>query len=215
MDGARETRDETVGRRARFRAAGLGALACAAALLASLPAARAHPHVWIDNSVVVRFEHAKIAALDVSWVFDEFYSADTIQDFDEGHKGTLDQAELGKLAATGVKSLKGYNYFSYLYLDGKKTPVASVTHFAVGLEKNILVYRFTIPVSPPIDPKARKFAFAIYDDSYFVDIEPAKTNPVTFAGDVPKGCAARAAEDKNDPYYFGQVYPLVVSVTCP
>jgi ABC-type uncharacterized transport system substrate-binding protein len=192
----------------------LGA-AFVAATLSAVPVASAHPHVWIDQSVVVQFKAAKIAALDVTWRFDEFYSADTIQDYDEKHKGTLDRAELDKLAMDGVKSLKGYNYFSYLYLDGKKTPVTAVERFAAGLKGNILEYRFTIPVSPPVDPKTQRFAFAIYDNSYFVDVEPAKTNAVTFAGEAPKGCADQAKEDKNDPYYFGQVYPLVVSVSCP
>lgn len=197
------------------RAAFLGAAALAALLAVAAPDASAHPHVWIDQSVVVRFQDKKIAALDVAWVFDEFYSADTIQDFDEQHKGTLDQAELAKLAATGLQSLKSFHYFSYLYLDGKKQPVAAVDHFTTALKGHILIYRFTIPVAPPIDPKQTRFAFAIYDDSYYVDIEPAKTGAVTFAGDAPPRCSNVAEEDKNEPFYFGQVYPLVVTVSCP
>jgi ABC-type uncharacterized transport system substrate-binding protein len=214
MNGRFDIGTEPAAPRAAWRLMLLGA-AIGATTLGATRDARAHPHVWIDQSVVVQFKAAKIASLDVTWRFDEFYSADTIQDYDETHKGTLDQAGLDKLAADGVKSLKGYNYFSYLYLDGKKTPVPAVERFAAGLKGNILIYRFTIPVTPPVDPKTQRFAFAIYDNSYFVDVEPAKTGAVTFAGDVPKGCADQAKEDKNDPYYFGQVYPLVVSVSCP
>ena len=82
-------------------------LAVLAVLAASLggSGAAAHPHAWIDVSVEVLFEPSgQVRGLRETWLFDEFFTADTVQ------KGERSQMDL--LIARILGNLKEWGYFT-------------------------------------------------------------------------------------------------------
>lgn len=179
------------------------------------PAASAHPHVWIDASVNLVFKSKKIAAMNVTWLFDEAYSAATVADYGKHTRGTMDASELATLVGDSTRSLAHYSYFTYLEVDGVRKRTAAVTDFHATLVHGRLVYRFTVPVAPPVDPVRQRFAFLLYDETYFVYVGLLpKGQGLSYSGDAPALCTDTRKQDLTTPLYFGYDYPTIVALSC-
>jgi ABC-type uncharacterized transport system substrate-binding protein len=176
-------------------------------LLLPLPAA-AHPHVWIDASLGYVVEDASVTALQVTWVFDDLYSALVLEDFDGDGDGTLSQQELDALVGISAVNLMAYSFFTHVKIDGEKHYVALVKEFyAEVTEEDLILYRFRVPLPAPTAPQ--QLAVGLFDDSYYVDIALAE-------GDVrvPDGCRAALQQDRNEPLYYGSYFPTYVHLDC-
>jgi ABC-type uncharacterized transport system substrate-binding protein len=182
--------------------------------LHGMPTAAAHPHVWVDADVDLHFRDKKIESLRMTWVFDEIFTQTAIDDFGGAHKATLDQSGLQRLVATSTKSLKEYAYFTYLDVDGKRNGAKEVQDFTAEIAKGRLVYHFTVPVSPALDPQNHEFGFLLYDRTFFVDVAIADGHQVTYSGDVPGQCRETRKEDKKTPLYFGYFFPTLIRISC-
>lgn len=182
----------------RVKASILAALAGAVLAGAAAGAARAHPHVWIDaRSEVIFDDRQRIAALRVSWRFDEFYSLFAIEGLDSDGDGTLSEAELRPLAELNVTSLQAYRYFTYIVADGAELPYGPVSEYASRFEDGILSLEFVIPLEKPIDPRSAQVSFKSYDPTFYIAVEPVLDDPVRFAGAPPVGCRAVVQEGQN------------------
>jgi len=190
----------------------LAAFAIAAGLSGE---ASAHPHVWIDATVNLAFKDKKIEAMNITWVFDEAYSAATIADFGKHERGKMDQAELRGLVAQSEKSLSHYSFFTYLQIDGARRRVEKVTNFSAEVKGGRLIYRFTVPVAPPVDPLRQRFEFLLYDETYYVYVALLeKGKGLSVSGEAPGLCTDSRQQDLGTPLYFGSDYPTLVHVSC-
>lgn len=175
----------------------------------------AHPHVWIDADVALRFKDKRIEALEITWLFDEFFSQTAIEDFGKRHRGKLDETELKGLVAQSSESLKHYSYFTYLQVGDARRRVGAVDDFTAEMKGKRLAYHFVVPVTPAIDPKQQSFGFLLYDETYYVYVAIAEGHKVTYTGDVPEACTESRKVDKTTPLYFGFDYPTMISISCP
>jgi len=161
-------------------------LALAVALAAP---ATAHPHVFIDMRSAVSFNAAgQVDAIGISWTFDEFYTQFATDGIDRNGNGKFDPAELQELANSYVKNLKEYRYFTFIELGGKLIDNATPTNARAMVKDGQLTFVFRVPLSKPADPAAMKVSFTSFDPTYYIDIAPAESTPVSFAG-APKGCS--------------------------
>jgi len=175
--------------------AGLGA---AVLSLAGPATALAHPHVWIDaRSAVVFDSDQRIAALKVSWRFDEFYSLFAIEGLDKDGDGTVSDAELRPLAELNVTSLKEYRYFTHITADGEDLAYGPVTDYASHFVDGILSLEFVIPLETPVDPRRAEVRFKSYDPTFYIAVEPALEDPVRFAGAPPPQCRPVVQEGQD------------------
>ena len=71
------------------------------ALTVSLAAAeaRANPDVWVEATIIVAFDDQRVSGLEFSWIFDDFYSARTVQTYDLDRDGALNPLEVKNLRA--------------------------------------------------------------------------------------------------------------------
>jgi ABC-type uncharacterized transport system substrate-binding protein len=184
------------------------------AIAAGPSPAAAHPHVWVDADVTLTFKDRKIDAMQVTWIFDEIFTASAIEDFDSRHTGRLDAEGLKRLVAQSSKSLRNFSYFTYLDVGGKRQRVSAVDDFTAEVKGKRLVYHFSVPVKPAVDPSQEPFGFLLYDETYYVDIGLAEGHKVAFAGDVPRGCGEQRQEDKTTPLYFGTAFPTLIRISC-
>jgi ABC-type uncharacterized transport system substrate-binding protein len=176
-------------------AAGVALFAAAAALPHS---AGAHPHVWIDaRSQVIFDDQQRISALRVSWRFDEFYSLFAIEGLDQNGDGDLDSDELRPLAELNVTSLKEYRYFTQILADGAELAYGPVSEYGSRYEDGILTLEFVIPLEAPVDPRRAEVSFKSYDPTFYIAIEPALQEPVSFAGSPPPACAVVVEEGRD------------------
>ena len=121
----------------------------AAALLAffldSGPAS-AHPHVFIDYVLTVRFEGEAPQAVRMSWTFDEMYSSMLFHDYTSRPRDSLTPADVRSLRKHAFEDTADYHYFVDLKLNGKPLEVKDVTDFDAQFKNRRVTYSFTVPI---------------------------------------------------------------------
>lgn len=184
------------------------------ALLVAAPPAAAHPHIWIEASAQLQLTQGAVRAIEVTWVFDDLYSYAVAADFDRDGDGRLDAAELQELAELSRQNLADYGFFTHLRIAGEHRSPRQVKDFRATVEEERIVYRFTVPLDPPEPLQGGRFAFSLFDETYYVDVALADDG-VSLAGEVPTACSERREQDLGQPLYFGLFFPTYVTVSCP
>jgi ABC-type uncharacterized transport system substrate-binding protein len=218
------------GRGSRAAALALGLAATGLPAMGLPSGAVAHPHVWIDARSQVLFDaQQRMTALRVSWRFDEVYSLLAIEGLDRDGDGALTPEELKPLAEVNVTSLEEYRYFTEILADGKALAYGKVTDYGSRYEEGILTLEFTIPLEAPVDPRRAEVAFKSYDPTFYIAIEPALQEPVSFAGTPPPSCSPAVQEgeapealnlseaDFLDPAAsasIGALYATTIAIVC-
>ena len=182
-------------------------LTCAA----SAPS-RAHPHIWIDAVATLVFADQKLAEVRIQWTFDELFSGALRDQFDPNKTGKFDGQALANLKADAANGLKEFNWFTHLMIGGKKVTVAEGKDFNAAIEGDRVVYRFTVPVTPPVDPATTPVTLSLYDQSFYIDVALAKENPVRVEGATP--CKTAIVTDKGNPLYYGMFFPQRIDLRC-
>ncbi len=175
-----------------------------------------HPHVWVDYALTALFEQGRIVALRQDWSFDEDFSASVLTDVAKHHgKGAFSPAEIADLKKSAFSNLRNYDYFNHVWANDKPIAVGKeAKDFEARLEGDRLTYRFTVVLSQPVDPHAGPVRIGIWDDTYYVDVGPAKAHPPSLVGEGAAGCKASVGEDKKHPIYFGSIFPPSVQISC-
>lgn len=201
--------------------------------MAMSPAAQAHPHAWIDlRSTVKQDEQGRVSALVLDWTFDEYYSAFILEDILK--QGTPSPEKLAEtLNATGrenLNNLREYDYFTVIKADGEKQTLGDVIEFKTDIRDQRLWMRFEIPLPAPIDPKAHKITYAVFDPTYYIEMIYAEKGPlVTFEGAstcqaeiIPPappteviGLAASLDQTQSGGDTLGAYFAETVALTCP
>jgi len=177
--------------RQNLRSGLAGTIVAALALAAACGPAAAHPHVWIDLRTEVEFDdRARVAALRVSWRFDEFYSLFAVEGLDKNADGVLDADELRPLAELNVTTLKEVNYFTHVKVDGVDAAFGAARDYVSTFQDGILSLDFVIPLQTPVDPLQAVVSFVSYDPTFYIAVEPLLQDPVSFAGNPPPQCRA-------------------------
>lgn len=172
----------------------------ALALLALCVPAQAHPHVWVTVESTLLFERGSFTGLKHTWTFDEFYSAMAVEGLDTNKDGKYDKQELAELAKVNVTSLKDFGYFTFPTLAGQALKVADPNDYWLEYNDGILSLHFIAPFASPVLAEAKGFAFAVYDPSFFIAFDLAKTaQPVRLSEGAPKGCALKVGVPDKDP----------------
>ncbi len=204
----------TMGRRAL---AGLAVVLLVVGATAAQPRpVQAHPHIWIDVSVDLRFDGDILKGMRVTWLFDEYYSAFALEERDINGNGRLEPEELAVLE-NGHHGLKEYSYFTHLKL-GDLVPetlkVEAVENFKVEWKGDRLQYAFDVPLPEDLDPAKTRFEVGFYDETYYIDLNLGAMSKPRVAGNWPGGCGAAMVEDAENPIYFGMVNPLYLQISC-
>ncbi len=194
----------------------LAAVLGLAVLLPPSDGPRAHPHVWIDVSLELRFEGEVLEGLRVIWLFDEYYSAFAVQDFDANGNKQLDREELAVLE-NSHEGLKDYSYFTHLKVGDllpENLKVEVVENFTAEMKDDRLQYAFDVPLPENLDPRKTTFGVGFYDETYYIDLNVGSPRKLRVTGNWPVNCQPALVEDKLNPIYFGMVNPLYVQIGC-
>ena len=124
---------------------------------------RANPDVWVETTITVAFENQRVSGLELSWAFDDFYSAHTIQTYDLDGDGTLNPLEARNLRAETFDLLSPADYFVHIWSGEEKQDGFDVDRFAARIEQARLVYDFSVGLTPPLDPKVGPVTVSLFD----------------------------------------------------
>jgi ABC-type uncharacterized transport system substrate-binding protein len=154
--------------------------------LSPLPLA-AHPHGWIDIRTEVLVDDAgRIEGLRQAWLFDEFYSAFMLDDFE--HQGLPQEDGLARLLVQDVEALAPFDYFTRLEVDGSPEGFDAVRAYANGVAQGRIWFRFELPLAEPIEPGGRDVRYAVFDPTYFIELLHHGDDPVRLAEPLVERC---------------------------
>jgi len=205
------------------------AFVAAIAFLTLSGTATAHPHAWIDlRSTVVLNGQGEVAAIQVEWTFDEFYSTFVLEDIVRAGEDT--ESALEKVNQENLQGLKAFNYFTDIRADGETVGLSDATDSTLKVYRDRLRMVFTIPLETPVNPRSALFEYAVYDPSYYIEILHFDKNAITVADPGNGTCSAALEEPSPDaeaislaasldqtelgPDNLGQLFAEVVTVKC-
>jgi len=161
------------------------------AFLGQPQTARSHPHVWIETHATLHFDdQQRLIALVEEWVFDDLYTAFVVNDLKKKKDGSVPPSELQPLANQNVADLKEWGYFTVFKADGIRQTLGPATEPRMSYDKSRLTLKFTLPLPKPLELHGADIAFTIFDPTFYIEIVPAKANPVAFEN-APQGCSAK------------------------
>ena len=141
----------------------------------------AHPHVKITAGISFNYEGRICRSMRVEWMFDDYFSASIIQEYDMDRDGIFNEKEKKILYNEAFSNLKNYGYFIYIRDGSARTNPGRVTDFDAWHKDGVLFYAFTVP----LDKKdyGDDFYVAIFDRSFycavFYNVTPVVINQKT------------------------------------
>lgn len=214
----------------KFQKARCLSIALFLCLIASAPAA-AHPHVWIDmRTDLVMSDNNQLSAIEITWTFDEFYTAFAVEEFKKRGDGTYAPADLDALLKINLEHLKEWTYFTELKQAGASVPFAEPRPLRATYDAKLgqLTIAFALPLATPVSPtKAAPITLRIFDPTYYISIDYVKENPLRITGAAHPGCAinrdtpdlestwASLPESAFSGGNMGGNFAANVSLTCP
>ena len=159
--------------------------------------ARANPDVWVETTIIVTFDDQRVSGLEFSWIFDDFYSARTVQTYDLDRDGALNPLEVENLRAETFDPLSPANYFVHIWSGDEKRQGHDVDRFAARIEETKLVYEFSVALTPPLDPKEAPVTVSLFDRDNVVDFSFSDSPFLLVSGEMTAGCKFSVARGKG------------------
>lgn len=174
----------------------------------------AHPHVWIVTSATLVFEGDRVTAIRQEWLFDEIFSGNVIHDFDRNKDGKFDAKETREVELNAFGNLGEYDFFTRMTAGGARMKFKTARAFSIERRGKRVVYRFTLDLPQPIEPLKQDVQLTILDETYFVEILLAETDPIRFEGMRGIACRTRIDRDESLAAAFGVGLVEAVNLTC-
>jgi ABC-type uncharacterized transport system substrate-binding protein len=168
----------------------------------------AHPHVFIDTMITVRFDESGIVGFQVSWIFDEMFSSMIIGDFDEDWDGSFSKKEIENILEGAFSNLQNFHYFTYISVNGKECSFSSVTEFTAAIQGEKIIYQFFIPCRIFLEGGEKTVKLAAYDETFYCDIAFSKEDPISLQNSDGYTVRYEIVQNKKNPIYGGQVFPF-------
>ena len=128
----------------------------------------AHPHMWIDGTIGLRFDSNGLSAIEVLWLFDEFSSADMILLYDLDRDGKLSTHEVEQIRDEGFSHLRNRDYFMVAYQGKREVDIPDAEDFHASIRDGRLLYGFSLPLKMGFNG-LDGLVVGMFDFSYFVD----------------------------------------------
>ncbi|MBL0687171.1 MAG: DUF1007 family protein [Sulfurospirillum sp.] len=126
----------------------------------------AHPHTFIDLHPNLHVEDGTIVKTEFKWKMDDMTSAMLIMEFDANNNGKIDKEESDFIYENYFLSLKSYNFYTEVEVDGKTMTLPKIKNFRATIEDNRICYFFELDESF----SAKNTIFKFSDKEMFVAI---------------------------------------------
>ncbi len=161
------------------------------------------------------FQGGKLASLREEWTFDEDFTTVALGDLPTGAATkALKPSDIPILEKSEFSNLKNYAYFHHVFVGSEDLGIGDLKDFTARLDGRKLVYTFTLRLKSPLDPRATKIEIGIWDDTFFVDVEPLSDNAITVEGQGSQGCSTTIVQDEDHAIFDGLVTPPAIQLTC-
>lgn len=176
----------------------LAGLAVPLLLAVQCLAASAHPHVWIDVVNDILFTpQGLMHGIKQSWTFDESYSVLTLQGLDTDKDRKYSAGELAPFVKEALASLKNWDYFSYVQVNGRNEPFVKLQNASARVEKDKVVLEFELLMAQPVDTGSNDIRFTVYDRSFYNLLSYAEEDPIWLGQYAPDDCGFEISPAKK------------------
>ena len=93
--------------------------------------------------------------------------------------------------------LADFGYFVHIWEGEVKRNELEIETFTADIENGLLVYRFTVALTPPADPGSGEIIASLHDESIFVDFRFREKDFLLVQGAMDPGCKFRIARGKG------------------
>lgn len=155
--------------------------------------ARGNPDVWVEAGIVFEFEEYRVTGLTFVWRFDDYYSSRAIRTHDHDRNGVLGPAEVEALRTGTFDPLARFDYYVHVWARGQKLEGHEVDRFTASVEEGRLVYEFSVPLTPPVDPDDGPMTASLFDEERVVDFRFSESDFLLVGGAMKTGCKFRVA----------------------
>jgi len=139
-------------------------------LFCSAQVAHAHPHVWVDYFVDVRFNQTGLTGFQHRWLFDEMFSSQVMEMFDADNDGFFSDEEVEDVRQGAFAYLEEYDYFIMVKVGGRDVAVREVRDFHARIDGHQVIYEFFTPLAVPALAQPTTVHLLVADMEYFVDM---------------------------------------------
>ncbi len=177
----------------------------AAVFLLSAPPITSHPHMFIDSRVEIVLDQSGLKGFQVEWLFDQFFTAQIILDYDLDQSKSFDSSEVRAIEAGAFSNLINYNYFTTLEAAGKRSAISRVENFDAFLRDERLGYHFFVPFKVSLSDKKGSridIRLSIFDHTFFCDIAATKEHPVLGNSTESIAVSWNIERNKDDPIVY-------------
>ena len=126
----------------------------------------AHPHTFIEVYPTIRVNDTSTSDINFKWVLDDMTSTILIIELDSNGDGEINEKENSFIEKEYFSIFKAYDYYTYVFLDGKKVKLPKPENFRATIENNKICYSFDIKLNHNIKDVAIEFG----DSSYYVSM---------------------------------------------
>jgi nickel/cobalt exporter len=173
----------------------------------------AHPHIFIDARVAIRFDDAgRLISVRNSWTFDEAYSAWSIQGLDTNLDGVVSGEELQPLADDNMDGLAEYKYYTFAGEGAESLAFTRGSDASIDYAGQRSTLEFDVALDRPYAIR-QQLELAINDPEYYVAITFAGPEAVRLVN-APANCSARLEPPQEMPDDIANwLYALPADVT--
>jgi ABC-type uncharacterized transport system substrate-binding protein len=91
-----------------------------------------------------------------------------------------------------------FAFFTFVALAGQELQVGTAADYWLEHTDGILSLHFTLPFARLVPPETKVLVFSVFDPSYFIAFDPAKSDPVKPGAGAPKTCKMGVAISPAD-----------------
>ncbi|EDQ34503.1 ABC-type uncharacterized transport system, periplasmic component [Hoeflea phototrophica DFL-43] len=173
------------------------ALAALAALLIPGTAA-AHPHIFAEARLEVETSaNGQIAELRHVWRFDEVFSSSVMLDFDRNGNFELDREELASISEVVTDSLKDFDYYTSLTVNGGDMDIELPEAIKVAFQDGQLLMFFAVLPKQPL-PMSGTIAIGVFDPTMYAALDFMTDDDMVVTGAGAKKCASQVVRPDPD-----------------
>lgn len=154
----------------------LRAVLCTFLLFVACGTAFAHPHVFVDATVVASFDKDGFVGLKNHWVFDEIYSVAMVTSVDDDKNEVISAAESDLLKQMILDPLARQNYYNYVALNANFLRTNGVRNFKASFVNRRLVLDFVVTFAVPVANDYTMLVAVISDVSNYIQISADMEN---------------------------------------
>ncbi len=171
-------------------------------IVATLPfigaaSAQAHPHIFIDAGLALHFDDdGRLAQVEVTWVYDDFYSMLVIDDLglDQDYTGEIDDGERAELSGFDMNWVEGYAGDLFGFAGETPLELSGPQDWTADFTDGRITTTHRREIENGVDPAAGEIAFEVYDPTYYTEYRVA-FDPVISGRD---DCVARVDVPDRD-----------------